>query len=60
MLQITEQQAAAGLGSRWPTAHASAATQPRSVQPSGLSNLLREFLGWLSSAHLDLDHGSAA
>src|SRR6185312_8673580 len=33
MLQITEEQAAAGLGSRWPTAHTSAATQPRSVQP---------------------------
>jgi len=25
-----------------------------------LSNLLREFLGRLSSAHLDLDHGSAS
>src|SRR5258705_5492099 len=27
---------------------------------NGLSNLLREFLGRLPSAHLDLDHGSAA
>jgi hypothetical protein len=27
---------------------------------NGLSNLLREFLGWLSNAHLDLDHGSAS
>jgi len=31
MLQITEQQAAAGLGSRWLTAQTSAATQPQSV-----------------------------
>src|SRR2546430_7339664 len=61
MLQITEQQAAAGLGSRWPTAHTGAATRLRNVQPkNGLSNLLREFLGRPSSAHLDLDHGSAA
>jgi len=60
MLQITEQQAAAGLGSRWPTAHTGAATQPRSVQPKKRAEQLREFLGRLSNAHLDLDHGSAA
>ena len=41
--------------------HTSAATQPRSVQPrKRAEHLLREFLGRLSSAHLDLDHGSAA
>jgi hypothetical protein len=50
MLQITEQQAAAGLGSRWPTAHTGTATSREASSPEdGLSNLLREFLGRLSS-----------
>jgi hypothetical protein len=57
MLQITEQPSGAG-GSRWPTGNAA---REASRPENGSSNLLlREFLGRLSSAHLDLDHGSAA
>ncbi|KRR03001.1 hypothetical protein CQ10_18465 [Bradyrhizobium valentinum] len=59
MLQITEQHAA-GLASRWPTAHKRGDPRREASSPeSGLSNLLLEFLGRLSSADLDLDYGSA-
>jgi hypothetical protein len=56
MLQFTEQQAAAGLGSRWSTTHTSAATRREACSPeNGLSNLPREFLGRQSSG-IDLEH----
>ena len=59
MLQIPEQEAAAGLGSRWLTAHISAATSRKAPSPeNGLSNLQPEFLGWQSSGGIDLDHAT--
>jgi hypothetical protein len=44
MLQITEQHAGGELG----------------IAVADAEHLLREMLGRLSSAHVDLDHGSAA
>jgi len=57
MLQITEQQVAAGLGARWPTAHRCGDPAAKPSNPeNGLSDLLREFLGRLSTDGIDLDH----
>jgi hypothetical protein len=61
MLQITESNGG-GVGIAVADRHTPArrASREASSPENGLTNLLREFLGRLSSAHLDLDHGSAA
>jgi hypothetical protein len=62
MLQITESNGG-GVGIAVADRTHTPARRPSreaSNPENGLSNLLREFLGQLSSAHLDLDHGSAA
>jgi hypothetical protein len=59
MLQIPEPVSGGGVGIAVANCTSSAATSRKVPSPeNGLSNLLREFLGWQSSGGIDLDHAT--